>query len=245
MKMRTLVLGSAAGISLVGALAFASPSFAQYDGNPPQVSTPAERQQTQQLNGQAADGTTATPSQLNGQAPRDGNAQTGTAAQAQYDAQNAQYQQQQQDYLDKRQQYDRDRAKYGEEHARYEHDLHRYDVRADVWTDYPRRTFSYRYGDRDGLQRLYLIQSPQEQLWNTAVEDPSGEWVGKVRNIDTGIDGRPFRIEVALNRRVSVWVPAGDFRFDPVDHVLFTDLNRSQLWDMPGATVESNAYYAP
>ncbi|MEI9932608.1 MAG: hypothetical protein WDM89_19260 [Rhizomicrobium sp.] len=58
--MKTFVLGSAASLLLAGA------AFAQSDMNPPQVSTPAEKQQTQQLNGQAADGTTATPAQLNG-----------------------------------------------------------------------------------------------------------------------------------------------------------------------------------
>src|ERR1043166_7970574 len=52
----------------------------------------------------------------------------------------------------------------------------------------------------------------------------------------------PARIEVALNRVVSVWVSSGHFRYDPYEHVLFTDLTRDELWDMPGATVESDVY---
>lgn len=237
MKMRTLVLGSAASLTLV--CAFASPSFAQYSGNPPQVSTPAERQQTEQLNNQAADGTTATPAQLNGNggASMD-SAQTGTAANAQYDAQQQQYNQQQQ-------QYQNDKSHYNRERAHYDREIRKYDVHEYAW-DYPQRRYEYRYRDNDReVVRLYLLADPQTQLHQVSIEGPNGEWVGRVRNIETGEDQRPFRIEVALNRRVSVWVPAGDFRFDANDHVLFTDLTRDQLWDMPGATVESNAYYAP
>ena len=51
--------------------------------------------------------------------------------------------------------------------------------------------------------------------------------------------GRPRRVEIALNRVVSVWVTPGHFRYDPDERVLFTDLNRDELWMMPGATVES------
>jgi hypothetical protein len=38
---------------------------------------------------------------------------------------------------------------------------------------------------------------------------------------------------------VSVWVQPGDLRFDPEQHMLYTDLTRGDLWSMPGATVES------
>jgi hypothetical protein len=71
------------------------------------------------------------------------------------------------------------------------------------------------------------------------VEGPDGRWVGRVRNVDIAPNGRPGRVEIALNRRVSVWVPAGDLRLDPDAHVVFTDLSRADLWQMPGATVES------
>jgi hypothetical protein len=97
---------------------------------------------------------------------------------------------------------------------------------------------SYEY-DGDHLRRLYLIADPTAQLHQLPIEDPEGRWVGRVRNVETAPDGRPARIEVALNRRVSVWVSPGNFRYDARDGILFTDLSRSQLWQMPGATVES------
>jgi hypothetical protein len=58
-----------------------------------------------------------------------------------------------------------------------------------------------------------------------------------VRNVEPGPTS--LRVEVALNRRVSVWVDERDLRFDAQNHVLFTNLSRDELWQMPGATVES------
>ena len=43
MKVRNLVLSGVAAVALAGA--FAAPGFAQYAGNPPQYSTPAEKAQ--------------------------------------------------------------------------------------------------------------------------------------------------------------------------------------------------------
>jgi hypothetical protein len=40
-----------------------------------------------------------------------------------------------------------------------------------------------------------------------------------------------------------VWVNPGNLRFDADDHVVFTDLTRDQLWQNPGATVESGDSY--
>jgi hypothetical protein len=153
-----------------------------------------------------------------------------SGAQQQYDEQSQQYQAQQQQYQDQRQNYEKERGNYYAKLRAY--DEARYD-----W-EYP-HVVVYHYGDTYGLQRLYLIAEPSQQLANAPIEDPSGHWVGRVRNVDIGPDGRPARIEVALNRRVSVWVQPGDFRFDPDDHVLYTNLTREDLWDMPGATVES------
>jgi hypothetical protein len=233
MKMRTLVLGSAAGLSLAGALALATPGFAQSDMNPPQVSTPAERQQTQQLNGQAADGTTASPAQLNG----DANAGP-SQSQSQYDAQQQQYQQQQQQYQDQK-------ARYQDQRARYDQDIRRYDTAQYYFTDYPRRVYAYRYDNDSDLRQLYLIADPTHQLAQAPVEGPDGQWVGKVRNVEAGVDGRPRRVEVALNRRVSVWVSPGSLRFDPENHIVFTNLTRADLWQLPGATYESETAYHP
>lgn len=116
-------------------------------------------------------------------------------------------------------------------------DVRQYDVVRYDWTDYP-HVYVYRY-TAPNLQRLYLIADPTHQLVQVPIEGPGGRFVGKVRNVETGVDGRPQRVEVALNRVVSVWVSPAHFRFDPDARVLFTDVTHDQLWTMPGATVES------
>lgn len=61
MKLRNLVLAGALFASP------ALPALAQYAGNPPQVSTPAEKQETRELNRQAVEGTYDAPAMLNGE----------------------------------------------------------------------------------------------------------------------------------------------------------------------------------
>src|ERR1700722_12463945 len=163
--------------------------------------------------------------------PTAGFAQANDAAQQQYQQQQQQYQQQQGQYQDQQDQYNAQKREY-------DRDVRRYDNARWNYNDYP-TAFSYRYDDSPHLLRLYLIAQPSQQLANAPVEGPTGVWVGRVRNVETGVDGRPSRVEIALNRRVSVWVNPGNLRFDADDHVVFTDLTRDQLWDMPGATVES------
>jgi len=148
-------------------------------------------------------------------------------------ADQAQYDQQQQQYQDQQ-------AQYHAEHRTYERNIHRYDEARYYFTDYP-HPFPYRYADAD-LRRLYLIAEPQQQLANAPVEGPNGQWVGRERNVEPSVDGRPLRVEVALNRRVSVWVQPGDLRYDANNHILYTDLTREDLWNLPGATVESGRY---
>ncbi len=146
------------------------------------------------------------------------------------------YQQQMQQYQDQQQDYQDQRSQYESDQHRYRHNLSWYDQAR--WNyDYP-HAYAYEF-DEPRLQRLYLIAEPSQQLSNAPVEGPNGVWVGRVRNIETGPDGRPARVEVALNRRVSVWVRPGDLRFDPRERVVYTDLTRHALWEMPGATVES------
>jgi len=149
---------------------------------------------------------------------------------SQYDAQQQQYQGQMQQYRDQqdRYRYDRDR---------YMRNLRDYDIAQYEWS-YP-APYVYHYGTGNGLRQLYLIAEPSQQLSQAPVEGPGGRWVGRVRNVEIGPDGRPFRVEVALNRRVSVWVSPGDLRFDPAEGILYTDLSRGELWSMPGATIES------
>jgi hypothetical protein len=221
MKLRTLVLGGVAGLSLIGA----TPSFAQDMSNPPQVSTPAERAQTEQLNQQATDGTTTAPAALNGQAP----ASTPSTSQVQYDQRQQQYQDQQQRYKDQR--------------AQYIHDLHRYDMPDYAWVDYPSRSYEYRYRNDPNLVHVDTLD--RRQLSYVPVEGPDGRWVGKIRSVQVTPDGHVGRIEIALNRRVSVYVNAMDLLYDPGNHVIFTDLTRDQLWGMPGETIEVSDNYRP
>jgi len=208
-------------------VAVGNPTAAQgYRANS-QESSPAEKAQTQQLNEQALSGTTQPPAELNGEA----------GAQQMVQSDRQQYENQQQQYQDRQQQYEQQRERYRADRRQYARDVRHYDLARYEWTDYP-RVYVYRYEAPD-LRRLYLIADPTHQLAQLPVEGPSGRFVGKVRNVETGPDGRPQRIEVALNRIVSVWVSPGHFRYDPGQRVLFTDLNRSDLWTMPGATVES------
>jgi hypothetical protein len=231
MRTSFILLSGAAAIALLGTAA-----SAQYAGNPPQYSTPAEQAQTQQLNEQYQSGTTQSPAALNGetQGTYSGYSQDQSAPpdapQQQYNQQMQQYQQQQQDYQNQRQNYDVQRD-------RYEHNIRWYDQSRWAY-DYP-RPIAYEY-DEPRLMRLDMIAEPSQQLASVPVEGPNGMWVGRIRNVETAPDGRPARIEVALNHRVSVWVNPRSIRFDPRARVAFTNMTREDLWQMPGATVESS-----
>lgn len=238
MTVKSLILTSA-GVSLAVALC-AAPVLAQGYGHTPQVSTPAEKAETEQLNQQAISGTTQPPSTLNAEPV---SMQAAQSDQPQYDDQQQQYEDQQQQYQAQQQHYRQQQDQYRADRRQYIRDVRQYDLARYEWTDYP-RVYVYHYeGPR--LQRLYLIADPTHQLAQIPVEGPSGRFIGKVRNVETAPDGRPARIEVALNRVVSVWVRPDHFRYDPEERVLFTDLTRDDLWEMPGATVESGVIYRP
>ena len=97
MRMRSsLLLGAA--LSVAGMLSGVSASA---QGHTPQVSTPAEAAETQQLNEQAVSGTTQPPAALNGE---NVSMQTAQAVQPQYDQQQ-QYEAQQQQYQAQQQRY--------------------------------------------------------------------------------------------------------------------------------------------
>lgn len=254
MKTKNLALSGVAAVALM----FAAPAFAQtapdqtpppgtssQDGgaygsqvNPPQYSSPAEKQETNHLNAQGVDGTTQSPAALNGEAPANGAPKpvNGSGPQtAQNDAQQ-QYQDQQQQYQQQQQQYQEQQGQYDAQRNQYYHDLRRYDQAQWAYTDYP-SSYAYEYDDGPRLRRLYLIAEPSQQLANAPVEGPGGQWVGRVRNVETGFDGRPTRVQIALNHRVFVWVGADNLRFDSDDHVVFTRLTRDDLWNSPDAGV--------
>ncbi len=245
MRIRTLILSSAAMLVFAagGAFAQSGSSDGRYGSGPAQ-STPSEMQQTDQLNQQGVSGTAQSPGAPNGKqaAPQNGpvndegaapDTQSRSATQAQYDAQQEQYQ-------DQMQQYRNAQGRYRDDRDTYARNLRDWDLAQYAWY-YP-RPYVYRYGDEHGLQPLYLIAEPSQQLAQLPVEGPGGRWVGRVRNVDIAPDGRPARIEIALNRRVSVWVRPGDLRFDPEYRMLYTDLSREDLWNMPGATIASGPY---
>jgi len=311
MKTKPIFLASVATAALLGGLALATPLSAQYAGNPPQYSSPAEKAQTQQLNEQGVNGTTEPPAVLNGeaqdiqapqQAPTNGQsgyyggypdndsgdatsqpgnsqqpttpswgqsapgnagaAPSGSAypspqpdphagysayyggqddqqvAQASPSNQQQQYNQQVQQYQDQQQQYQDQKAQYEDQNNHYQHELRWYDQAR--WNyEYP-RPYAYEYDEGGRLVRLIMIAEPTQQLHDVPVEGPNGVWVGRIRNVEIGPDGTPMRIEVALNRRVSVWLRPGSLRFDPSEHVAFTNMTREDLWQMPGATIESS-----
>lgn len=235
MKTRFAILAGA-GMSLAAVLAVASPACAQGYSPSSQDSSPAEKAQTRQLNEQAAGGTARSPAELNGE----GSPEMAQSDQDRYEDRQQQYEQQQQQYEDRQQQYENQRAQYRAARRQYARDLRRYDLATYEWRDYP-GVYAYRY-DEPQLKRLYLLADPTHQLAQAPVEGPGGRFVGKVRNVETDVDGRPHRVEVALNRVVSVMVRPEHFRFDPQSHVLFTDLTRAELWSLPGGTVESDLY---
>jgi hypothetical protein len=216
MSIRAAILSGVAVASIATAV-FAQSGYDNRYGNGPPQSTPAETQQTGQLNQQSANG-----------------AQSGNAMQAQ---DQSQYQDQQQQYNDQMQHYQAQQQRYRDDRARYNANVAAYDLAQYEWT-YP-APFVYHYGTGYGLQPLSLLAEPSQQLWQVPVEGPGGHWVGRVRNVEIALDARPRRVEIALNRRVSVWVRPGDLRFDPYQRILYTDMTREQLWTMPGATVES------
>lgn len=237
MKIRSLVLGGVAGMSLT--LAFAIPGYAQYAGNPPQYSTPAEREQTQQLNQQGQNGTTQSPAVLNGEAAPG----TPSPTQVQYNDQQQQYQDQQQQYQQQQQRYQDQQDRYHAQRAQYIHDLHRYDIAQYAWTDYPVRVYTYRFHDPE---LVHVDTLDRRQLANVPIEGPDGRWVGRIRSVQYSPEGTVSGpIEIALNRRVSVLVNPMDLVYDPHNHVIYTDLTRAQLWSMPGETIETTDYYRP
>ena len=199
----------------------------QQEGPPPDQSAPDDQQNGDQYGNssppdEGAPDQDQQEQQSAGPPPDESSPAGGDNAQIQYQQQMDQYQRQQDQYQAQR--------------AQYAHDMRRYDLAEWRFADYP-RPYPYRYDSH--LWRIYLIEDPTHQLAQAPIEGPSGEWVGKVRNVETNAGGGPWRIEVALNRRVSVWVQPDHFRFDPSDHIVYTDLTRDELWNYPGARVES------
>lgn len=95
----------------------------------------------------------------------------------------------------------------------------------------------YRFGFGPDLEHLHKLTGRLSALQGIPVEAPYGTWAGRLLAFRTRPSGRATEVEIALNQRVTVWVDASDVRYDPRDHVAFTDISRKDLWDLPSATV--------
>jgi len=255
-RLKTLALGGAASAAIA---LFALPAaYAQVSSNGPQYSSPAEKEQTRELNMQALNGTTAPPAALNGEQSGEQSGEQQVAqdepppppdtqappAQDQAapppDDQSAPQQSDaQQRYRQQLDQYNNQRAEYESRRSDYDRELRKYDRREYAFEDYPAHAYAYRYdADDDYGRALDRLSDPEAVLYKKPIESPSGEWVGRVREVVLAPDGRPERIEVALNRRVSVWASPDHFRYDRADGVVMTDLSRDELWGITDATVD-------
>ena len=245
MSARRFLLSGATAAALLGVFAAGVPARAQSGINGPQYSTPAERAETQQLNQESLGGTTQSPAVLNGemrtnvqwnpQDSREYNEQMEQYQGEQNQPRNDEYHQQMDRYQDQQQIYQHQRAQYERQQNNYYHNVRWYDQARWNYEDYP-HAYGYDYDGR-GVVRLSEISAPSDALVDVPIEGPNGDWVGKIRAVSLGPDGQPVRVEVALNRRVALWLDPGDLRFDPDEHVAFTDLTRTELWHMPGTEI--------
>jgi hypothetical protein len=148
--------------------------------------------------------------------------------------QQQQYDQQMQQYQDEQQQYQGQRDQYQQQRDRYDRNMLWYDQAQ--WNFVYPRAYNYDY-NAPTLIRLNVVEDPSTTLHGVPIEGPDGVWVGRIRSVEVGPYGGVMRVEVALNRRVSVWVDARNVRFSPDERVAFTNLTRANMWQLPGARV--------
>lgn len=179
-------------------------------------STPAETVETRQLNDAATRG------------------QVRAEDQAQYQQQLERYQAEQKQYQRARSRYDRQRVAYDRQRDNYlrEHSPY-YKIRGrDLWR-LPDAAPPVPH--QASLSRLSLLAEPSRQLTRAPVVDGGGNWVGRVRTIETSSGGRPGRVQIVLDRdQRAVWVRPGDLDYDTVTGVLFTPLRYRDLRMLPG-----------
>ena len=220
MKLR--IMAAASGLAL-SAFLISSPAGAQgsyptpsgdrvdANGMPTTHSTPAEKAQTSDLNGQVA----ATDGQ-----PAPGSQASTAANDAQYQAQQQQYQQQQQHYQDQLQQHQAAQANYEDRAARYE------DLRA----RYAAERAAYH---RDlWPERHWIIVERDANLVGERVELISGNRVGTVVDTAHAPNGDVEALLVRLDSDKVVWIDSQDIRYDRADGVVMTDLHGDDLHHM-------------
>ena len=198
MKLRALTLGTAAlAASLLAGSAFAAPND-YYNTNP----TPQERQQTNQLNGAAAN-------QAHSDADDSVNAANANDAN-------------QADYARDRAAYNRDRDAADAQRAAYERDRARYDAE--------HGGPAHRWDAFYGFNRFRDVNVMQARdIQGLTVSTRGGNRVGRVRDVDTDPNGRISRVSVSLGGANRAWLDADDLRFDPESRALLTDLTRDQV----------------
>ncbi|MGC8535737.1 MAG: hypothetical protein ACP5QR_09425 [Rhizomicrobium sp.] len=188
-----------------------------------QHSTQDERARTKELNQRQRNGTYALPATLNGQMP-------GGLKQA--DETN---EERSRAYRDRLSHYHKQMDRYREQRSNYEHNMARFDQRKWRFRTYP-NDIHYSY-EVDSLRRVALM-TRSRVLIGLPVQGPNG-WVGRVRNEHVDTSGRIGRVEIALNHRFAVWVPADHLRFDRHRSVVFTDLSKQDVWGMTGSYVQA------
>jgi hypothetical protein len=201
---------SAGAIAMfVGTTSFAQGERLDANGMPTTHSTPAEQAETAKINNQVgADNAAvdAKAAEANAKAASD-NSQY-QAQQKQYQGQLQQNQAQQQDYQDRSTAYNALRERYAVERAAY---------RRGAW---PSRYVKWVIVERDaGLigERVQLI---------------TGANVGIVIDTAHSANGNVSALMVRLDSDKIVWIDSGDIRYNRVDGIVMTNLNRADLRHM-------------
>lgn len=214
MKSRKLWVSSGLALS---AFLIAAPAMAQQgapgehldaNGMPTTHSTPAEQAETAKLNAQVTES--------NGEiAAQDNNNQ-------------AKYKIEQQQYEEQLQQNQAAQDQYREQKAAYENQATHYEgLRARFAAEraaYHREVWPDEY-------RAWELR-PDHRLMQSRVEITNGDRVGTVTGVARGADGRVEGLQVSLDSGKVVWIDAADARFNRMDGILMTDLNRTDLRQM-------------
>ncbi len=223
--MKFTLLAAVSGFALCAALA-ASPAAAQgsypsqsgdrvdANGMPTTHSTPAEKAQTAEINGQVA--------------------ADNAAADAQAGANDAQYQAQKQDYQSKQQAYEAQKQQYQQQLDKNAAQQQRYQNRTAMYEALRERYAAERAAYRRG------IWPERYSHWVLVHEDPVGERVELITGarVGTVIDaahapgGDVTALLVRLDDDKVVWIDTGDIRYNRADGIVMTNLDRGDLHHM-------------
>lgn len=104
-----------------------------------------------------------------------------------------------------------DQAAYGREVRHYHHDLRR-------WAAF--------YGHE---RFVGVYGMPRNRLTGMMVASRGGTEVGRVREVETGGNGRVVRVAVTVGQGETAWIDADDLQYDPGTRTVFTDLSRDEI----------------